>query len=84
MEEQIKIVDAFADLMKIELEANSHKGDWTEWKDSFEMLEELSYHQEKLRNAIIRNDISLIKEHIADCMNFLMMIGNAHELFKKD
>lgn len=76
-----ELVDAFAQSMKDELKANKEKGDWREWKDSTEIYDELNYHMHKLYNAMHDNNFKAIKEHAADCGNFLLMIGNAYSLY---
>lgn len=78
---QFELVDLFAASMKEELEANEHKGDWRDWKKPLEIQDELHYHLGKLNKAIYEKDRVLIKEHIADCGNILLMLGNAYELY---
>lgn len=67
--------------MKDELKNNEHKGDWRSWNDVPKMLQELDYHEYKLSLAIQTGNRELIKEHLADCANFLLMIGNAFDLY---
>jgi len=81
MKTQTNLVDAFAQSMKDELKANEHKGDWRTWNDIPKMLQELDYHEDKLSLAIQTGDRERIKEHLADCANFLLMIGNALDLY---
>lgn len=76
-----ELVQAFAESMKVELEANKHKGEWRTWDDVHEMFEELGYHLGKLAGAIELEDKALIKEHSADCGNFLLMIGNKYKVY---
>jgi hypothetical protein len=71
----------FADNMFEEIKSNLHKGDWADWKNVSEMLEEHQYHFEKLKNSIESNTLHLIKEHLADCGNILMFIGNQYNLY---
>jgi hypothetical protein len=78
---QAELVDSFAKSMKIELKANEYKGDWRSWNDVHKMLQELDYHEDKLSLAIQKRDKQVIKEHLADCANFLLMIGNSFSLY---
>lgn len=73
----------FARIMTAELVANGHKGDWSEWKDSKAILMELEWHKAKLWHAVMKNDVSDIMEHIADCANILMFLGNAYGIYEK-
>lgn len=81
MKEQNELVDAFAETMKTELKANEHKGDWRDWDDVDKMFDELEYHKDKLNFACVESNKESIKEHLADCANFLLMIGNAYKLY---
>lgn len=76
-----ELVDAFAQSMKDELKANEHKGDWRTWNGEWEKLDELYYHIDKLKSALLNNDKPRIKEYAADSANFLLMIGNEHDLY---
>ena len=76
-----ELVQAFAESMRVELEANKHKGDWQTWDDINEMFEELGYHLCKLAGAIEIEDKDRIKEHTADCGNYLLMIGNKYKVY---
>jgi hypothetical protein len=81
MKTQEELVDAFAQSMKDELEANKDKGDWREWGETDKMQDELDYHLTKLDTAMSTGNLPLIKEHLADCGNFLLMIGNSFDLY---
>lgn len=81
MRSQWDLVDVFAQEMKNELQSNMHKGDWREWNDTTKMFQELEYHEDKLSKAIQSGNREAIKEHLADCANFLLMIGNAYGLY---
>lgn len=89
MKTQDRLVDEFAQTMKDELANNQHKGDWREWKDIEKMHQELQYHLEKLKISEdwtkynFSEDVAKekIKEHLADCGNFLLMIGNAYGIY---
>lgn len=76
-----ELVDAFAQTMKDELSNNQHKGDWRDWKQVNEISLELVYHKNKLFKAIEEENKDHIKEHLADCGNFLLMLGNAYNLY---
>ena len=71
--------------MQNELNNNKqNKGEgWREWKDINAMWAEIIYHQGKLIKAMIDGDKKLIIEHIADCANFYMFIGNALEVYTR-
>jgi len=73
----------FALEMQKELIDNSHKGDWEDFIDPREILKELEYHKSKLINAMYDNEHKLIKEHIADCANLLLMLGNSYKLYEE-
>lgn len=89
MKTQNELVDDFAQSMKDELKANERKGDWRYFKDKKDIHKELQYHYDKLRAAESWTQYHFsedraklaIKEHIADCANFLLMLGNAYELY---
>lgn len=73
---------AFAKQMQVELDANSHKGDWNEWRDVQEILNEFEYHKAKLLMALRKKEPHHeCKELIADCANILMFLGNAGYLY---
>ena len=74
-------ISEFAKSMEAELLANSNKGDWRKFKDPQGIYGELAYHEKKLHDAVANNDLPLIKEHIADCANFLLMLGNSFNLY---
>ncbi len=78
---QEELVDSFAQSMKNELKINEYKGDWRSWDDVHKILQELDYHEDKLSLAIQKRDTERIKEHLADCANFLLMIGNSFSLY---
>jgi hypothetical protein len=75
-----KLVD-FANSMQNELDANSHKGNWEDWKNIEEMIAELEWHKAKLLFALKENDKEKCKEYIADCANILFFIGNVGGLY---
>jgi len=81
MKTQSQLVDEFAQTMKDELINNHHKGDWRDWREVNSMRYELDYHIAKLDKAIFEENKETIKEHLADCANFLLMIGNAYKLY---
>ena len=79
-------VDKFSDDMQRELDNNSHKGDWEVWKDIHAIDREYEYHFKKLKTVLqeSEDDInfeSMLREHIADCANILMFLGNAYNLY---
>ena len=75
-------IEKFAEQMQIELEENSHKGNWENFKDTNEIDIELEYHLTKLRLSVKQKDKERIKEYIADCANLLLMLGNSYELYE--
>jgi len=81
MKSQEELVDAFAQSMKDELKANEQKGDWRDWKNVNDIDKELDYHLYKLKVSMYSENKEEIKEHLADCGNFLLMIGNAFDLY---
>lgn len=72
----------FAEQMQIELNNNSHKGNWEEFTDADNILAELNYHYDKLYMAYKCNDKADIKECIADSANILMFLGNSFKLYE--
>lgn len=74
-------IQKFAEVMQIEIDNNSHKGNWEEFTDKENIISELYYHLGKLENVIYNDDKELIKEYIADCSNILMMLGNSYKLY---
>ncbi len=70
----------FAYFMQKELDENSHKGDWEEWNSVSEMTDELNYHIKHLKSINWKED--KIKEHLADCSNILMFIGNTKKFYE--
>jgi len=81
MELHPKVLE-FAQQMQAELDNNSHKGDWNEFRDVKEILHEIEYHKAKLIIALGKKaPHTECKELIADCANFFMMLGNACELY---
>jgi transcriptional regulator with XRE-family HTH domain len=75
------VIGIFAENMKIELNANKHKGDWKEWNNIEEMISELEWHKAKLLFALRENNKNSVREYLADCGNILMFIGNAGHIF---
>ena len=72
--------------MHKELLANSNKGDWEEFLDVYEIMNELDYHIEKLYDKVSNVGRRVVtseelKEHIADCANILLFLGNAYGLY---
>lgn len=74
-------VMAFAEAMQHELNANAKKGDWQTFTDVIGILNELEYHKAKLMIDLKKGDKKKVLEHIADCGNFLLMLGNAGGLY---
>lgn len=75
-------VQKFAEVMQTELEANNHKGNWEEFIDKKEVMSEYFYHFEKLERALFIGNKENIKEHIADCANLLLMLGNSYKIYE--
>lgn len=66
---------AFAKLMKRELDANAHKGDWNTWVPTLkEAFNELDHHLYKLREAARNHEWAATSEHCADVGNIVMKI----------
>lgn len=70
-------------LMETELYMNRYKGNWEDVKDTDYIFKEFQHHFNKLQTAIKENDKVKQKEYLADCSNFLLMLGNALDLFKE-
>jgi hypothetical protein len=72
----------FVNQMQWELDQNSHKGDWAEWKPSkLEAISDLQYHLAKLTNALTyKNESHRVAEYCADCANILMKIDELYKL----
>lgn len=75
------VAEAFKQQMIKENNDNTHKGDILDWKNVDEMLSELEWHKAKLLFAMKNNKPEEVKEHLADCGNFLLAIGNAWNLY---
>jgi len=62
--------ESFINQMRYELRANIEKGNWQEWKPSYdEYCKELDHHVMKLKHAINYTDYEAIVEHSADVAN---------------
>jgi hypothetical protein len=77
-----KEIVLFSQIMQYELESNSYKGDWREFRNINNILLELEWHKAKLLIALKDNDSSKIKEYIADCANNLLFLSNATNILK--
>lgn len=80
-EKQVFVHQEFINSMVEELNNNSHKGEWIDWKNDVEISKEIEYHFEKLSVSKKNNDKAKIKEHIADVANLLMMLGNSYGIY---
>ena len=80
MENEISV---FAHKMQQELENNKDKGNWKSFKNKNDIMAELWYHLDKLKEVRITNeDTQLLEEYIADCANILMFLGNSYNLYE--
>jgi hypothetical protein len=80
-----KKVYKFAESMNFELIQNQHKGNWETFLDKNDIMKELHHHLDKLETVrLTNNDPVLIKEHIADCANILMFLGNAYKFYEDE
>lgn len=72
--------DSFVERMKIELEANAHKGDQGSWANvSPEVLwNDMMYHAAKLIYAIKHGEAGKVEEFAADVANMAMMVRDAY------
>ncbi len=69
-------VDRFFRTVRLEIEANAHKGDWT--KLSIDQAEaELKPHLKKLQAATKVHDVDKIREHTADLVAILLFLSKA-------
>lgn len=69
----------FIERMKIELENNSHKGNWIDYavkENRKDIIYEISHHLNKLNKAVYEKDEELIKEYSADIANIAMFMFN--------
>lgn len=65
----------FVARMEAELQANTSKGDWRQWKPTpLEVLSELQHHESKLMNALASGDREQVSEFAADIANIAMKI----------
>lgn len=76
-----EVAESFKQSMIKENNDNAHKGNILDWYNIDEMLSELEWHKAKLLFALKDKDSARIKEHLADCGNFLVAIGNACEVY---
>lgn len=75
-----KVFSKFVKQMEYELEANSHKGDWSKFKDQNKIMEELYYHIDKFEAIRLTTmDIQLMQEYCADIANIAMFMFNSLE-----
>lgn len=65
-------VDRFADLMRRELDANAHKGGWSEMTPEA-LVNEVWWHTAKLALAVREGDQLGVAEFAADVANLAMM-----------
>lgn len=57
----------FINACKDEISANSHKGDWSEWKPSSKELGiEVAWHYAKFTQALLNGDSDKIREYSCD------------------
>lgn len=66
-------VEEFAEAMRRELEANTHKEHWRGLSVAY-LLDELDAHARKLREAVAGEDRARVDEHGADVGNLAMMV----------
>lgn len=67
-------IQKFALAMQVELDANTHKGNYKEYRPTLEETEkELNYHFQKFINADTDEEK---REYLADCANILMFQFN--------
>lgn len=70
---------SFIERMAVELNENSYKGDWREWRPTAEGARgELEHHVKKLLEAVERRDRAKVSEHSADVAVIAMMIEATH------
>lgn len=75
-----EVFDKFVNQMKTELEANSHKGDWTQFKNKNEIINELYYHIDKLEAVRLSSGgKELMREYCADIANIALFMFNSLE-----
>ena len=72
-EDRQRLVDAFAELMKKELEDNVDKGDWRRMSLG-EALFEIRYHLEKTEMAVENKDREHTIEYAVDVANQAMIL----------
>lgn len=77
----ISEIEQFAKWMQEELEANKNKGNWKDFTSIPNIISELEYHKAKLLLSIKYDNKELKKEYLADTANFLLMLGNALNLY---
>lgn len=69
----------FTARMGAELVANSHKGNWDQWRPTAAaLIDEIWHHQCKLRAALLAGDQARVAEHAADVALYCM---KAHEMY---
>lgn len=84
LNKQALVHQDFVNAMIFELNANVEKGNWLEFTNLPPIKKEIFYHLTKLEAAEREEDKSLIREHIADVANLLMMLGNAHGVYETE
>lgn len=82
-EERNRLVDAFAVLMKKELDDNVQKGDWRGMSLG-EATTEIRYHFEKLEMAMDMKDRAAIIEYATDVANQAMILLDVYGYITED
>lgn len=76
-DKQLEIFNHFMIRMELELACNSHKGDWSDFKDRNLIVDEINHHFNKLQKALVDKDDGLIREYSTDVANICMFMFNS-------
>lgn len=75
----VLVNETFVDRMEKELQNNAHQGDWNTWQPTpGQGVQEIEYHLEKLKAALVSNNPENISEYAADIANISMRISDTH------
>lgn len=84
MKKEENLLNIFKEDMLNELKKNSHKsGSFLDFKDFNSIITEFEYHKAKLFLAIRTKNKTAIREYLADCGNYLMLIGNLFDVYSE-
>lgn len=80
---KLLINGTFIQQMENELQTNATKGDWNKWAPTpGQGVDEVEYHLEKLKAALVSANPEQVTEYAADIANIVMRISDTHGVTK--